>query len=74
MRIKGYRNQNMMFGVKKLFAEINPATSKFLLKNNGVTIIMFKKDKKQWDQLPFKENKVMTKLFSLNQKKKKSLI
>ena len=48
--------------------EINPAECKFILKNNGVTIVIVKKDSKSWSQLAFKEDKVDMGLGSLLRK------
>ena len=58
MKLRGYNGQNYLFGVKRLFADINQAESKYLLKNNAIYIILIKKDNKHWDQIAFKEGKV----------------
>jgi calcyclin binding protein len=58
LRLKGYRGHNHIFSIKKLFAEIVPAESKFLLKNNTLTLVIIKKDNKSWSQLAFKEEKI----------------
>ena len=52
--MRGYNGQNYIFGIKKLFAEINPLESKYLLKNNYIYIILIKKDNKTWDQVAYK--------------------
>lgn len=57
MRLRGYRNQNLIFSIKKLFGEIVPGESKYVLKNNSVTITLVKKENKSWTQLAFKEDK-----------------
>ena len=54
MKLRGYNNQNLIFAIKKLCGEINPAESKFLLKNNSIKIILTKKENKHWDQMAFK--------------------
>lgn len=43
MRLKGYKGQNHIFAIKRLFAEIKPEESKFVLKNNSVTLVLIKK-------------------------------
>lgn len=58
MRLRGYKGQNHIFAIKKLFGEVKPEESKFVLKNNSLTLILVKKDKKNWDQVQFKEDKV----------------
>lgn len=65
MKVKGYKGQNHIFAIKKLFAEINPEESKFVLKNNSISLILVKKEKKHWDQIQFKEDKVCIEVFSL---------
>ncbi len=58
LRLKGYRGQNHIFSIKRLFAPIVPADSKFLLKNNTLTLVIVKKENKSWSQLAFKEDKI----------------
>lgn len=43
LRLRGYKNQNYIFSIKKLFGEILPGDSKYLLKNNSITITLVKK-------------------------------
>lgn len=64
MKLRGYNNQNLIFAIKALFADINPAESKFLIKNNSVYLILIKKENKNWDQIGFKENKVVLRVCS----------
>ncbi len=71
MRLKGYNGFNHIFAIKRLFGEIKPEECKFLLKNNGITIIMKKKDNKNWDQIQFKEEKVVLCRFSSEKRKKR---
>lgn len=54
LRLRGYRGQNFIFSIKKLFAEIVPGDSKYLLKNNTLTLVLVKKDNKSWSQLAYK--------------------
>jgi len=65
MKIRGYKSQNHIFAIKKLFAEIIPADCKYILKNNSITITLIKKENKSWSQIHFKEDKVKKYLFSL---------
>jgi calcyclin binding protein len=58
LRLKGYRGQNHIFSIKRLFAQIVPGESKFLLKNNTLTLVIVKKENKSWSQLAFKEEKI----------------
>lgn len=71
MRLNGYRQQNYIFAIKKLFGEIKSAESKFILKANEIRIILIKKENKNWDQIQFKEDKVVDSLCSLGSGKRR---
>jgi hypothetical protein len=71
LRLRGYRGQNYIFGIKKLCGDINAVESKYLLKKNGITIVLVKKDTKSWAQLPFKEEKVRYGGFSLKARRRR---
>lgn len=58
MRLKGYKNQNYIFSIKRLFAEIVPTESKYVLKNNSLTVVLIKKEDKSWSQMAYKEDKL----------------
>jgi calcyclin binding protein len=58
LRLRGYRGQNYIFSVKKLFAEIVTADSKYLLKNNSLTLVLVKRENKSWTQIAYKEDKL----------------
>ena len=47
------------FGVAKLFGEIDIKKSKILQKAERISIIMEKSNSKHWDQLAYKESKVI---------------
>jgi calcyclin binding protein len=57
MRLRGYKNQNYIFSIKRLFGEILPNDSKYVLKNNSIYITLVKKENKTWAQLPYKDDK-----------------
>jgi hypothetical protein len=61
LRLRGYKGQNYIFAIKKLFADIITSDSKYTVKNNMVTLTLVKKDSKSWSQLPYKDEKVMNK-------------
>ena len=63
MKIRGYRNQNHILAIKKLYGEILPSDCKYILKNNSITITLIKKENKSWTQIHFKEDKVSNLLF-----------
>jgi calcyclin binding protein len=57
-RLRGYRNQNLIFSIKRLFGEIIPSESKYLLKNNSLNLVLTKRENKSWSQVAFKEEKL----------------
>ena len=59
MKLRGYNGQNLIFAIRKLFADIDPTESKYLLKNNAIYLVLHKKEKKNWDQVAYKDNKVI---------------
>lgn len=60
LKLRGYKGQNYIFSIKKLFAEIIPGDSKYILKNNSLNIVLVKRDNKSWSQISFKEDKLET--------------